>query len=151
MHITINGENIGRDEYFKLMEMLYKDAMEIAGVYHGMNRSEKLRINWPDEYAFAEANWKTFVGAARAMYASRLGDPKTPPNDARKMHLALVLQAMASRGEQEKDTRLQLEPGTAQYEGDKAINRAILDQFGMNPNFRAALANGAAKINMTRH
>ena len=43
MHITINGEKIGRDEYFKLMEMLYKDATEIAGVYHGMNRSDKFR------------------------------------------------------------------------------------------------------------
>jgi hypothetical protein len=151
MHITINGERIGRDEYFKLMEMLYKDAQEIAGVYHGMNRSEKFRINWPDEYAFAEANWKTFVTAARAMYASRLADPNTPPADKHKMHLALILQAMASKGAQEKDVRLQLEPGTAQYEGDRAINRAILDQFGANPNFRAALANGAAKINMTRH
>ena len=97
------------DRVMSYGELLYKDAMEIAGVYHGMNRSEKFRINWPDEYAFAEANWKIFVGAARAMYASRLGDPKTPPNDARKMHIALVLQAMASRGEQEKDTRLQLE------------------------------------------
>src|ERR1700733_13020738 len=86
--------------------MLCNDAKQIAGLFHGMNRSIRFRANWPDEYLFADANWKTFVVAARAMYAERLADPKTPPADARKMHLALVLEQQASKGP-EKDNRHQ--------------------------------------------
>lgn len=144
--IVINGENLDTKEAAALIRMLCEDAKQIAGVFHGMNRSEKFRINWPDEYKFADANWKTFVDAARQMYASRLADPKTPKADARKMHLALVLQAEMAKG-QEADNRLQLAPNTQQFEGDKIENRKILQKFGRVPNFRAALLNSVA----TRH
>src|SRR5882672_1170286 len=97
-YLIVNGERIPKSEALSLIRMFYNDAKQIAGVFHGMNRSEKFRRNWPNEYLFAEANWKTFVEAARQLYAQRLGDPKTAPADARKMHLALVLQAMAEQG-----------------------------------------------------
>ena len=150
LYITVNGEKIGRDEYFKIMEMLYHDAKEIAGVFHGENRSEKFRANWPDEDLFVEANWRTFVQAARAMYAERLADPKTPQEDARKMHLAIVLQQMAEAGLKQRgvaaDTRLQLEPGTQQFDGDSYENRKIMEKFGPGPNARARLLAEAAKL-----
>ncbi len=113
--------------------MLCNDAKQIAGVFHGMNRSAKFRRNWPNEYVFADANWKNFMESARAMYAERLGDPKTPPSDARKMHLALVLQTMAEQGV-EKDNRLQLAPNTQQFEGDPFENRKIVEQWGKQSN-----------------
>lgn len=141
--IPVNGEDIPVDEVMRLIKMLYNDAYKIAGVYHGMTRSAKFRVNWPDEYKFADANWKTFVDAARRMYAERLGDPKTPPDDARKMHLALVLEHMIAQG-QESDTRLQLHPGTQQFEGDPVENKRIVEMFGKKPNLRAALMNSAA-------
>lgn len=141
--IEINGEQISASEAAKLVRMLCNDAKEIAGVFHGMNRSEKFRKNWPSEYVFADANWKTFVEAARQMYAARLGDPKTPPDDARKMHLALVLQTMAEQGA-EKDPRLQLAPNTLQYEGDPYENRKIANDFGTHSNTFKELLMGSA-------
>lgn len=144
--IEINGEKVSASEAKSLLRMLYNDARQIAGEFHGMNRSEKFRVNWPDEYRFADANWKTFVDACRQLYAERLTDPKTPPAIARKMHLALVLQAMMAQGE-EADTRLQLAPGTQQFEGDRHENRKIAERFGQTPNLRAALMNSVA----TRH
>jgi hypothetical protein len=110
-----------------------------------MNRSAKFRANWPNEYEFAESEWRTFVAAVRMMYVARLGDAKTPPDEARVMHLAIVLDQMASQGK-EADTRLQLAPGTQQFEGDKKENLNILDKFGTKPNFRAQLRRGVAKI-----
>jgi hypothetical protein len=141
--IDVNGEKIEKAEALALIRMLCNDAKQIAGVFHGMNRSEKFRLNWPDEYKFADANWKTFMEAARQMYAERLGDPNTSPAQARKMHIALVLQAQISKG-QETDNRLQLAPNTLQFEGDKIENRKIIDQFGMKPNLRALVKNSVA-------
>jgi len=143
--VDINGEHIPVSECTAILKMLYNDAKEIAGVFHGMNRSAKFRINWPDETLFAESEWKSFVSAARAMYADRLGDPKTPPADARKMHIALVLQARLAKG-QETDNRLQLAPNTLQFEGDKHENKKVAETYGLKPNFRAQLRQGAAKL-----
>ena len=146
--IEVNGEAITVIEAAGLIRMICNDAEQIAGQFHGHNRSEKFRINWPDEDRFVKANWKTFVAAARAMYAERLADPKTPPADARKMHLALVLQHMMAQG-QEKDTRLQLAPNTLQFEGDPVENRKIKETFGNRQNLRAAYLNGVAKLART--
>ena len=146
--ITINGEQISITEAQKLIKMICTDAKQIAGEFHGMERSAKFRANWPDEDLFAESEWKNFVAAARAMYAHRLGDPATPPAEARKMHLALVLERMVAEG-QEKDNRLQLMPDTQQFAGDKYENRKILENYGTRQNFRAALKNGIASL--TKH
>lgn len=144
--IEINGEQITVDEAKKLLRMLYNDAKQIAGEFHTMNRSVKFRLNWPDEYKFTDANWKTFVCATRQMYAAKLGDPKTSEADKRRIHLVLVLEHKIAEG-QEKDTRLQLAPGTQQFEGDKGENKKIVDKFGARQNMRAALLNATA----TRH
>lgn len=146
MPIIVNGEQISETEATGLIRMLCDDAKKIAGEYHGQKRSAKFRINWPDEYKFANANWRTFVVAVRAMYAERLADPKTNPEDARKIHLALVLQAEMGKG-QEADTRLQLAPNTQQFAGDAYENKKIVEKFGVKPNMRAALMNNVA----TRH
>ena len=141
--IEINGEKIPKSEAMGLVRMLCEDAKQTAGVFHGMNRSAKFRANWPNEYLFADANWKTFVEATRQMYAQRLGDPKTPPDDARKMHLALVLQAMCSQGA-ETDNRLQLAPNTQQFVGDPWENKKIADKFGKQSNTFLDLLKGSA-------
>lgn len=141
--INVAGIEISKSEATALVKMLLKDAEQVAGVFHGMNRSRKFRANWPDEYRFVRANWKSFVEPTRKMYAARLGDPKTPPEEARKMHLALVLQVMMAQGE-ETDNRLQITPGTQQFEGDRSENRKISEKFGEAPNLRAALLNSVA-------
>ena len=148
--IEINGENISTREALDLTRMLYHDASEVAGEFYEMNRSEKFRTNWPNQDRFVATNWKTFVEATRQIYAARLGDLKTPPAEARKMHLALVLQAMMAKGE-EADNRLQIAPGTQAFEGDKAENRKTMERFGPNPNFRAALKNSVTPLFDTVH
>lgn len=151
IELDINGEKIGVAEATNLIRMLDHDAKEIAGVFYDMDRSPKFRVNWPDQDRFVAANWKTFIAAARAMYAERLGDPKTPPHEARMMSLALILghkleKSMALLGVA-PDDRLQLKPNTQQFVGDKYENKKIVEKFGMKPNLRAALLNSAA----TRH
>lgn len=146
MNIVINGEEITADEAMALLKMLYHDAKQIAGEYYDMDRSEKFRINWPDQYKYADANWKTFVVDTRKMYAALLSDPKTPPEKAKRISQVLILERMVAEG-QETDNRLQLSRNTQQFVGDRYENRKIMERFGKKPNLRAALMNSVA----TRH
>jgi hypothetical protein len=140
--LVVNGEQIPKSEALGLIRMLCNDAKQIAGEFHNMNRSEKFRRNWPSEYVFADSEWKNFVEAARAMYAERLGDAKTPPAEARKMHLAIVLYTMAEQGA-EKSGGLQIMPDSQQFWGDPYENRKIVDQFGKQSNtFKELLLSG---------
>lgn len=139
--IEVNGEQIPKHEALALIKMFCNDAKQIAGVFHGMDRSPKFRANWPNEYLFAESEWRNFMEAARAMYADRLADPKTPPAEARKMHLAIVLHSMAEQGG-ENDTRLQLKPNTQQFVGDPYENKKIVNHFGKHSNSFLDLALG---------
>lgn len=131
--IEINGQKIAKSEALDCVRMLCNDAKQLAGQFHGQNRSEKFRKNWPNEYVFADANWKSFVEAARSYYAQLLGDPKVPEYDKRRMHIALVVQSLAEQGAQ-KDTRLQLAPNTQQFVGDPFENRKIVNEFGKHSN-----------------
>lgn len=146
MAIEINGEMIDVTEAQNLLRMLYDDAYRMAGEFHTMERSEKFRINWPDEYKFADANWKSFVDATRQLYTARLADPLTSEHDKHRIFLAIVLERKIAEG-QETDNRLQLRPNTQQFVGDKHENRKIKEKFTNRPNMRAALLNSVA----TRH
>lgn len=141
--IEINGENLSVSEASGLIRMLCNDAKKFAGEFHNQNRSIKFRANWPNEYPFADANWKTFIEATRALYAERLGDPKTPQDDARKMHLAIVLWSKMETMV-EPDGRLQLKPNTQQFEGDKFENRKIVESFGKRSNTMMELLMSSA-------
>jgi hypothetical protein len=141
--ITINGEEISKSEALGLVRMLCEDAKQIAGEFHTMNRSNKFRQNWPNEYLFADSQWKSFVEACRTMYAQRLADPKTPPAEARRMHLALVLQSMVQHSGAEVDNRLQIAPGTLQFDGDPFENKKIAETF-RQPNTLKDLLLGSA-------
>ncbi len=117
-----------------LVQRHYGQAVEHFTKAAGLvPESAKFRANWPNEYLFADAEWKNFVEAARAIYAQRLGDPKTAPNEARKMHLAIVLYTMAEQGA-EKYPGLQITPDTQQFVGDPFENRKVVDRFGKQSN-----------------
>lgn len=150
-NIAIGGEVISVSDAKKLIELLQKQAKEFAGLAHTKNRSKKFRANWPSEYDYAETQWKTYMAAARAYFSQRLADPKTEPKAARGMFLALLLERAWSEGQKqlgaEADDRLQLAPGTQQFEGDSYENRQIVEKFGVGRNLRAALMDGASKIN----
>lgn len=143
--IPVNGEQIPKAEALSLIKMLCDDAKRIAGEFHGMNRSKKFRANWPNEYVFADTQWKSFVEAARAIYAERLNDPKTKEYDKRRMHLAIVLWTMAEQGA-EKDGRLQIPKSGQQFVGDPFENRKIVDDFGKQSNTLMDLLGGAARF-----
>lgn len=127
--LEVNGEHIPVSEAIELIRMLCNDAKQVAGEFHNMDRSAKFRANWPDENVFAESEWKNFVEAVRSMYAERLGDPKTPPVEARRMHLAIVLYTIAEQNA-EKAPHLQIKPNTQQFVGDPFENRKIVEKFG---------------------
>ena len=134
--MIINGENVSPQEQRKILKMLRHDAEEVAGEFYDMERSEKFRLNWPDQDQFVKSEWKNFVAAVRLMYTARLGDPNTPPKDADKMFKAIVMQNMMSQG-RETDTRLQIMPNTQTFMGDRAENRRTIEKFGKTPNYRA--------------
>jgi hypothetical protein len=148
--IRVGEEVISVPSAMGLVKMIQKDAHEMAGVFHGMQRSDKFRANWPNEDQFAATNWKSFVAAVRQIYSERLGNPKTPSDDARKMYLALLLERAWSEGQlalgMTPDMQLQLSPGTQQFEGDAGENKKIAERFGGRPNLRALLKAGAAKM-----
>lgn len=144
--IEINGEQISTHESEELLRMMCNDAKKIAGEFHGMNRSAKFRVNWPDEYKFANSEWRNFIEAVHEMYATALGDPKVSEVNKRRMFLAIVL--WKKIGEvTPKDNRLQLSPNTQQFEGDPFENKKIVENYTKAPNLRAALLNSTA----TRH
>lgn len=141
--IIINGERVEKAQAMELLKGLYHEAEEMAGEFHGKDRSEKFRANWPDEYLFAKANWKSFVQEARKRYAERLGDPNVPAAEKVNIHRALVLEHEIAQG-QERDTRLQLAPNSQQFEGDRFENLKIADKFGKQSNtFKELLLSSA--------
>jgi hypothetical protein len=149
-NIAIGDEIISVPSAMGLVKMIQKDAHEMAGVFHGMQRSAKFRANWPSEDQFAAVNWKSFVAGVRKVYSDRLGNPKTPKDEAQKMYLALLLERAWAEGQVAlgiaPDMQLQLSPGTQQFEGDMSENKKIAERFGDRPNLRAQLKAGAAKM-----
>ncbi len=149
-NISIGGEVLSPKAAMNLIASIQYDARQMAGEFHGMKRSDKFRVNWPDENIFVDANWKSFVAPVRAMYAEKLADPKTNADDKRRFYLALLVERAWSEGQRrqgvEADNRLQVHPGTQQFAGDPYDNKKIVNDFGKTPNFRAQLRAGAAKI-----
>lgn len=144
--IEVNGEQITTHEAEGLLRMLCNDAKKIAGEFHGMNRSAKFRVNWPDEYKFANSEWRNFIEAVHQMYATQLGDPHVSEVNKRRMFLALILWKRIG-DVKEKDNRIQLSPNSLQFEGDSFENKKIVETYTKAPNMRAALLNSTA----TRH
>lgn len=131
-YLVVNGEKIPKSKVMELIKMLCNDAKQLAGQFHGMNRSDKFRANWPDEYAFAECNWRNFIEAARSYYAELLGRPmsEVPKYDKDRMFLAIALWDQVAKAAPEDYPGIQLSPGTQQFEGDKYENRKILENWG---------------------
>lgn len=130
------------------VRMMIMDAQEFAGQFHGQDRSEKFRTNWPDEYKFAKANWKSFIEATIQTYAILLGQPGVSEEDKHRMYVARLMWERLSKDQvREADNRQQLFPNTQQFVGDPFENRKIKQQFGVHRNLRAALMNNI----VTRH
>lgn len=149
-NLAIGGEIISAGDAMKLVDFLYAHASELAGQFYEKNRSPKFRINWPDAYAFADANKKAFVEQARADFSAMLGNPRTNPNTAKRVYLALLVERAFATGLEQMgrgaDTQLQVKSGTQAFEGDRAENRKTMEAFGPAPNLRAALKAVAAKF-----
>jgi hypothetical protein len=128
------------------VRMMITDAKQIAGTYHGQNRSEKFRTSWPDEYKFASSNWRSFVQAIIEGYAALLGKPNVSESDKRRMYIARLTWERLSK-DKEPDNRLQMRPGTQQFVGDPFENRKISRDFGVHAHSRARFLNSIA----TRH
>lgn len=144
--IDLGLVQVTRKEAAGCVKMLIHDAKEFAGQFHGQNRSEKFRQNWPDEYKFAKANWKSFMEHTIRLYAELLGRPDVSETDKHRMYVARLTWEKLGENK-ERDNRLQLAPNTQQFIGDKFENRRIKEQFGVGRNLRAALMNSVA----TRH
>lgn len=139
----INGRQLSTDEESRLMATFRHDCEQFAGEFYDMNRSDKFRANWPSQDRFATANWKTFSEATRHLYVDRLNDPHAPQKEKDMIADILILLSMKAVGQQ-TDDRLQLSPGTQQFEGDKRENASIVEKYGKGKNLRAALMQSSA-------
>ena len=144
--IPINGEVISRHEAAQVIRTFIHDCQEVCGEFHTMRRSKKFRANWGNDQVYAAINWRHFVDATRRLYSQRLGDPFTPPHEARQMHLAIVLWDMIGQG-QEGNPAIQIARDTEAFEGDKIVNRETVEQFGPQSNTIAEAVLGPP----TRH
>ncbi len=136
MPVVVDGEILQDDEVRKLIKFVNDVAYEMAGQFHGLKRSKRFRKTWPSEYRFAEENWKNFIEGARAMLADTLnkyqsGIVKGSPEEADKIHKALIVQAMMSEAKNAETAPIQLAPGSQGYDGDKTENRITDESFGV--------------------
>jgi hypothetical protein len=132
-YMEVNGEPIPKQQAMELIRMLCNDAKQLAGDFHGQNRSEKFRANWPSEYAYAECNWRGFVDAIRAGYAALLGEERVPEHDKRRMFLAIALWDQVAK-QSPNFEGLRLAPNTQQFVGDPYENRKIKEDYGKHSN-----------------
>lgn len=137
MPILVDGDLLSDDEVRKLIKLVNDVAYEMAGQFHGCKRSRKFRKQWPNEYDFAEQNWKNFIEGARAFLADTLrkyqsGIIKGKPTEADSIHKALILQAMIGEASQNQ-TPIQVSTGTQAFDGDSAENRKTDENFGTHP------------------
>ena len=144
-YIIVNGVRLSIAEASKRIKIIYDLAREIAGEFYDMNRSEKFRINWPDQDQFAASEWRTFVEAARLMLTEKLTDDKVSIPEKDKISHALIIETHISKG-METDDRLQIMKDSQQFWGDKYENQKILQKFGKAPNLRAYLRRSTAVL-----
>lgn len=128
-YMEVNGEPIAKDKAMELIRILCQSAWNLAGEFHEWDRSPKFRANWPSAEAFAYANWRHFIEAAREVIASKLGDPNVDEYTKHRMFLAICLYDQVAKVSPNFEG-IQLAPGTQQFEGDKRQNREITEQYG---------------------
>lgn len=149
-NIQIGGEIISTADAMKLVDTIYEHAYELAGQSYQRNRSAKFRLNWPDEYEYAEANKRNFIEQAREDFCAMLNDKKSDEATKKRVYLAILLERAFANGLEklgcEADTRLQVKKNTVQFDGDKIENRKIMEKFGHSQNLRAEMLKTAAKI-----
>jgi hypothetical protein len=143
-YMLVNGERVPTDKAMELIRMLCNDAKQLAGEFHGMNRSDKFRANWPNEYVFADANWRHFMEAARAYYAELLGAPHVKEYDKRRMFLAIALYDQVCKVSPNFEG-LQMAPNTQSFEGDKFENKRITENYGKHSNTFKELLMGSTR------
>lgn len=146
--MNINGEELSPEDVLELKLLVQNEAKQVAGEFHNMNRSEKFRKNWPNEYVFADTQYRNFIAATRLMLTKQLSDDTVPVKTKNKIAKALIIQAMES-ATTETDNRLQLAPNTQQFVGDKYENRKIVDQFGKKSNTFKELLLGSSAVGST--
>lgn len=142
--MLVNGEPIAKDKAMELIRMLCNDAKQLAGMFHGHNRSDKFRANWPNEYVFADTNWRHFIEATRAYYAELLGDPHVKEYDKRRMFLAICLYDQVAKVSPGFEG-IQMTPGTQAFEGDRAENRRTIENYGKHSNTFKDLLLGSTR------
>ncbi len=135
--MIVDGQDLSRSEVRRLLDMVRKDAEEIAGQFYDQCRSKKFRLAWTEvglragrdpQRCFAEQRWNNFVDHVRTVYCELLTDPKVSEADKYRMHQAMIVQNIF--GIESQAAPVQLAPKTQQFEGDKFENRQINANFG---------------------
>lgn len=132
--MIVGNEELEEREARELVAMIINDARDIAGQFHQLNRSDKFRANWPNEYAYAESEWRSFVQATLQAYAESMGDPRLPERDKRRLFLARLLWAQVEAGAPEAYAGVAIRKGSEQFAGDAFENRQIVNRFGRHSN-----------------
>lgn len=142
--MMVDGQDLSKAEVRRLLDMVRKDAQEIAGQFYDKCRSKKFRLAWTEvglragrdpQRCFAEGvpgvvqpQWPHFVEHVRTVYAEMLSAPNVAEADRYRMHQALIVQAIF--GIESQAVPVQLAPNSQQFEGEKYENKQIAQNFG---------------------
>ncbi len=135
--MIVDGQRLSKREVRALLDMVRKDAEEIAGRFYDQCRSKKFRLAWTEvglragrdpQLCFAEAQWKHFVDHVRTVYVEMMSMPHVSEADKYRMHQANIVQAIF--GLESQAVPVQLAPNTQQFEGEKYENKQIAQNFG---------------------
>lgn len=165
--MIVDGERLSRAQVRRLVEMVNKDAKEIAGQFYDQcrrglmgdaGRSEKFRAFWSEigfrcgtdpQTCFVESQYEKFIEDVRSHYAHLLTQPHVAEADKQKMHQALIVQAMLGANSQR--IPIQVTRDSQNFAGDRFENREIASVHGnhVEPSMVARLMNSTA--HSTKH
>jgi hypothetical protein len=135
--MIVDGQRLSKREVRSLLDMVRKDAEEIAGQFYDQCRSKKFRLAWTEvglragrdpQRCFAESKWQNFVEHVRTVYVELMTKDHVAEADKYRMHQANIVQAIF--GIESQAAPVQLAPSTQQFVGDKYENRKTSENFG---------------------
>lgn len=124
-------------------KMIKHDAMELAGAFYELNRTDVFRKLNPNQDAYVRKEWPHFVEDVRNAYVACLSDPRTTELMKEKCADALIADNAASLQSNAVDV-LQINKGTEAFQGSKYQNRDTERMIGEH-GLRAALLGTASQ------
>lgn len=164
--MIVDGENLSNSQVRRLIEMVNKDAKEIAGQFFDQcrkgllgdgGRAEKFRAFWTEigfrcgrdpQDCYVESQYEHFIEDVREQYCNLLQRPDVKEADKRLMHQAIIVQTML--GIHSQRVPVQVKRDSQQFVGDRFETKQIAETYGAHAE-PSLVDKLMASSNLTRH